>query len=89
MAEDGDEIEQVGRTGGVALPHARPDCLAFPFRNTDLRIKYCDTCFCYVCDGPAKSCPIWQQHHCAVTRGIGALHWRKLRRAAQEKRRAD
>jgi hypothetical protein len=54
------EIEIIGSTGKNALsdiPHARFDCVNFIFNKDPL--KYCDQCYCYVCETLASECNRW------------------------------
>ena len=58
----------VGTNGVNAIadfPHAREDCVVYP-RSTSWNgrenLRYCDKCYCYVCDVPAKHCRRWNDH---------------------------
>ncbi|KAF0930669.1 hypothetical protein E2562_034198 [Oryza meyeriana var. granulata] len=62
-----DDIAVVAERGKVACrdyPHPRSACAKYPFRTTPHE-KYCEQCFCYVCDVPAP-CSSWkgQGGHC-------------------------
>lgn len=55
-----------------------------------LNAKYCDLCYCYVCDAPAKDCKSWttrsgdrpEDWHClASDSGVNACTWKNLRDA--------
>ena len=45
----------------IHLPHRRSDCDVYKFLpdSKDDAKKYCDKCYCVVCDIPAKDCPMW------------------------------
>ncbi|XP_066344335.1 RPM1 interacting protein 13-like [Miscanthus floridulus] len=62
-----DEIAVVAERGKIACrdyPHARSACAKHPFSRTPHE-RYCDKCFCYVCD-IAAPCVSWKGHggHC-------------------------
>jgi hypothetical protein len=44
----------------VDYVHARKDCGVYKFE--DCHEKFCDKCYCIVCDIPAKECKTWGQH---------------------------
>ncbi|XP_066267624.1 uncharacterized protein [Branchiostoma lanceolatum] len=60
----------------IKYPHAREDCRAHKFNSTipsqpyggnskQENTTFCDSCYCYVCDIPAKECQQWiQGDHC-------------------------
>ncbi|XP_050387544.1 RPM1 interacting protein 13-like [Argentina anserina] len=54
------EIAIVAEKGQVACrdyPHSRHLCIKFPFQTTSHE-KYCELCYCYVCD-TAAPCKLW------------------------------
>jgi hypothetical protein len=76
--DDDDDVRLMGQTGPTALadfPHARSDCVVHAFKEDAL--KYCDNCFCYVCDKNASECSQWQEHCQAQA---GDSHWEDERR---------
>jgi len=58
----------VGSMGINALtdfPHSRENCVLVPMAkawNGKANRYFCQHCYCYVCDIPAKDCPRWQAH---------------------------
>ena len=55
------------------LPHLRVNCSIYMFREMENSVKsakakkkanlrYCDTCYCYVCDNKVSLCPNWRNH---------------------------
>ena len=57
------------------LPHCRADCPVYPYKFTEnVKIgafednaKFCDKCFCYICDKKASECLSWnapREPHC-------------------------
>jgi hypothetical protein len=62
--EDSEEdIQVVSSTTinpNIQYPHKRTDCGVFSF-STDPK-KFCDKCYCVVCDIPAKDCTNWGDH---------------------------
>ncbi|KAK8710569.1 hypothetical protein V6N13_145887 [Hibiscus sabdariffa] len=72
-----DELSVVSERGQVACrdyPHSRHLCLQFPF-NTTPHDRYCDLCYCYVCDSAAP-CEGWLTH-CHASEHVEA--WKSLR----------
>merc|ERR1712193_581784 len=70
-----DELEVVSITRADPLPHIRADCASKPYTFTDnvkigpymKNAEFCDKCFCYICDKPAKECQFWardREPHC-------------------------
>jgi hypothetical protein len=62
-----DEVLVTATSGCFAnqhLPHARENCVAFPFSKD--KEKHCALCFCYCCDAPAYECSEWERH-CSAT----------------------
>jgi hypothetical protein len=60
---DEEEIQVVSSTTinpNIQYPHKRTDCGVFSF-STDPS-KFCDKCYCVVCDIPAKDCTKWGDH---------------------------
>ncbi|MQL71890.1 hypothetical protein Taro_004231 [Colocasia esculenta] len=83
--EEEGEVTVVAERGKVALrdyPHSRHLCVKHPFSKTPHE-KYCDQCYCYVCDKPAP-CEKWKdlpQGHCNATDQDDL--WKKLRKATK------
>ena len=70
---DDDEISYVGgnMTTMLEMPHARESCSQFPFVKpipgvfnspSPANLKFCDYCYCYVCEGKAADCLYWSTH---------------------------
>ena len=81
-----DEIEIIGSTGKNALsdfPHARFNCVNYIFKEGPL--KFCDQCYCYVCDGLASACGMWQTH-CQASHENAS--WRQQRKVARQRKNA-
>jgi len=71
--EDSDEeLQCVGTANETKLPHNRQDCLTFRYNNNNTsngtsccaettmeNAKFCQLCYCYVCDKPASECTSW------------------------------
>lgn len=71
--EDSDEeLRCVGTANETKLPHNRQDCLEFRYNNSNNdtnstccaettleNAKFCQLCYCYVCDKPASECTDW------------------------------
>uniref|UniRef100_W5MBZ6 Uncharacterized protein n=2 Tax=Lepisosteus oculatus TaxID=7918 RepID=W5MBZ6_LEPOC len=51
----------------VVLPHARYDCTTYLFSKTEAEMnapvednhKFCEQCYCYICDKLASECHVW------------------------------
>jgi len=95
--EDDDEVQAVGRTKALHLPHLRMHCLEHPFtpkitankKNKipwDNNKKHCEMCYCYVCDVPVGSCSDWSKHCLAFDKGKGAEKWRKKRETLKKRK---
>ncbi len=66
---ENEEIQVVSSTTinpNIQYPHKRIDCGVFSF--TADPIKFCEKCFCLVCDMPAKECKQWEEHSSAKCR---------------------
>jgi hypothetical protein len=67
--EDADsDVEMVGPPPEVTnFPHARFNCLVYPFKNLNKIGKktICNNCYCFVCDILASKCTSWDEHCCA------------------------
>ena len=93
-----DEIAVVGMRNQVRLPHARQHCTEKPFLSDDtgvactwakrqvVNMDFCDCCYCYVCDVPAKDCKgNWNDDHCFATdQGRVKSYWAKRRADVQK-----
>jgi hypothetical protein len=67
------------RTGALALadfPHSRENCATKPFKP-GFEDQFCENCYCYCCDKPAKGCPQWV-HHCKAVHS--QPFWQQRRR---------
>jgi len=76
-----DEVQVVGIRNEQCLPHMRQHCLQHrhdPNRNADNR-RYCDKCYCYVCDILASECQEWSSHCNATDKGVCQAFWKLLR----------
>lgn len=91
----GDSVEFIGSRGldpQRHWPHRRADCLNVAFgRGFD--IKYCDMCWCVVCDVPAGNCMEWHAHCSRTSRQAQASAWAEVPasragEAAERRRRA-
>eukprot|EP00536_Pseudo-nitzschia_multiseries_P011847 jgi/Psemu1/260170/estExt_Genewise1Plus.C_4270011 len=63
---DKEEIQVVSSTTvnpNIQYPHKRTDCGLFDFQVNPS--KFCDKCYCLICDIPAKDCTNWEEH-CAT-----------------------
>ncbi|GLT41552.1 hypothetical protein SLA2020_156060 [Shorea laevis] len=56
-APDLSVIAEKGQVACRDYPHSRHLCLSFPFETTPHE-KYCELCYCYVCDSAAP-CKYW------------------------------
>jgi hypothetical protein len=89
MSDSDDDVVFIPNpTGKAQLPHARCACETHIFvpppagqlRHYGQKNKEkCATCFCYVCDKPAKECTSWDVHCDATDKGPNAAYW-KIRR---------
>ena len=91
MSDSDDDVVFIPNpTGKAQLPHARCACETHIFvsppsgalRHSATKPKNkerCATCFCYVCDKPAKECTSWDVHCDATDKGPNAAYW-KIRR---------
>ena len=71
-----DEDDDISFMGGnmttmLDMPHARESCSKFPFAQpltsfymqpSRSNLKYCDYCYCYVCEIKAADCLYWESH---------------------------
>jgi hypothetical protein len=61
-SDDDDELQIVGSTNTVVLPHNRQDCLICRYdvsSGGNGNRMFCRLCFCYVCDKEAGECVDW------------------------------
>ena len=90
MSDSDDDVVFIPNpTGKAQLPHARCACETHIFvappggqlrhHGTAKNKEKCATCFCYVCDKPAKECTSWDVHCDATDKGPNAAYW-KIRR---------
>ena len=90
MSDSDDDVVFIPNpTGKAQLPHARCACETHIFvappggqlrhHGTAKNKETCATCFCYVCDKPAKECTSWAVHCDATDKGPNAAYW-KIRR---------
>ena len=78
---------------------ASQHCLDFKFsldHELSANKKFCDLCYCYVCDIPAKDCKSWDnegqrfQNHCnAHDTNSYAQYWKGCREASAKQRNGD
>ena len=70
-----EELQCVGTANETKLPHNRQDCLTFRYNNNNSsstsngtsccaettleNAKFCQLCYCYVCDKPTSECTSW------------------------------
>lgn len=63
-AEEDDDVVFVGaKRETTRLPHARYDCSEFDLMAAE---RYCDKCWCAICQVPVKKCIAWAEH-CGTT----------------------
>ena len=90
MSDSDDDVVFIPNPSAKAqLPHARCACETHIFvappggqlrhHGTAKNKETCATCFCYVCDKPAKECTSWAVHCDATDKGPNAAYW-KIRR---------
>ena len=90
MSDSDDDVVFIPNPSAKAqLPHARCACETHIFvappggqlrhHGTAKNKEKCATCFCYVCDKPAKECTSWNVHCDATDKGPNAAYW-KIRR---------
>ena len=90
MSDSDDDVVFIPNPSAKAqLPHARCACETHIFvappggqlrhHGTPKNKEQCATCFCYVCDKPAKECGSWEVHCDATDKGPNAAYW-KIRR---------
>ena len=64
MADDECVLVRVENDQSIgSMPHSRCDCTNHPFvKKVDdsSHKKFCDNCYCFVCDVPAKDCKEWE-----------------------------
>jgi SNF2 family DNA or RNA helicase len=81
--EDDDGILVVGQKNVQNFPHNRMDCTTHKFNKASERAEanktFCDMCYCYVCDGPAKDCKNWSKHYPANDSGYNLTYWKNCR----------
>jgi hypothetical protein len=65
-ASDGEEDVVMTSTSSAnaIYAHARSDCSIHLFGSAPNHL-FCDVCYCFVCDEPAKNCSQWLSH-CAA-----------------------
>jgi hypothetical protein len=79
---DDDEIQLVGTVNEQKLPHMRPHCLEHVYQSSTgihQNQRFCDLCYCYVCDVKASDCEEWNTHCLATDQGPRASYWRNQR----------
>jgi hypothetical protein len=92
-----EEVNVVGVIEGVQFPHPRHGCTKNPFRffdssswqdRTESNMDYCEKCYCFVCEVPAKSCPEFKKHCHANDRDDMKSYWQYMRhqQTSSEKR---
>lgn len=85
------DIVVVGTANESRLPHMRQHCQEHKFvpplslfRSSRENTVFCDLCFCYVCDEPARECTRWHAHHNATDIGHMSPYWTALRKEAKQ-----
>jgi len=60
---DDADVQMVGVVNEVKLPHMRQHCTKHKFvpNSTISNSKFCNLCYCFVCDVPAKECKHWYE----------------------------
>ena len=89
MSDGGSDVEIVGQKGDDVMrnaPHARFDCLHHQF--ADGAEAYCQQCFCWCCDVPAKECAVWSEH-CKCDGSVGWVPVRQRRKRELDAMRAE
>jgi hypothetical protein len=86
-----EDIVVVGTANESRLPHMRQHCQEHKFcpSSQTSNLLFCDLCFCYVCDKPAKECTKWEiGHHChASDTGPQGFTWARLRKQLKQGRK--
>ena len=84
MEEDEDGIMVTGQKNAMNLPHNRQNCTHNVFNkaaeHAESNKEFCDLCYCYVCDGPAKDCKEWSTHYPANETGEQRHYWVQCRK---------
>ena len=57
----------------VTYPHNRSDCTEYPHRVGDTKNneRYCDKCYCYVCDVLVAQCEVWGTSEPSKRKDVG------------------
>jgi len=59
----------------TVLPHTRNHCAEFPYKpnqaTNDENKRYCEKCFCYVCDIEASKCLTWTNDQASILNDTG------------------
>ena len=90
-----DDITEMSITGNLVhtLPHVAEQCTLHRFvRRTGPYIEkvptpFCEQCYCYICEVPARTCPFWEQrkgghgHAWGRSSPVAPLtHWEDIKR---------
>ena len=73
------DLTVIGTVNQVKLPHMRQHCPEFPIGRDPTPARYCDCCYCYVCDVPVKECNNWTAHCWATDEGPQANYYKRQR----------
>lgn len=75
--KDDNDLTVMGTVNQVRLPHMRQHCPEFLFAADAM--KFCDCCYCYICDVPVKECANWSSHSKATDEGPNAYSYKRQR----------
>jgi hypothetical protein len=94
--DDNDHDDEISYMGGnlttmLEMPHARESCSKFPFVKpvpgmchttpSPANLKFCEFCYCYVCEGKASECLYWTTHSQATHKNVSWKVERSLLRS--------
>lgn len=76
-----EDITVVGTSAGIEAlvdyPHFRFQCGTKPLSKKNAK-QFCDMCFCFICDTPAKQCKKWRYHASASDQSTSARRSRQI-----------
>jgi hypothetical protein len=85
-----DDVVLMGTVGESRLPHMRQHCTECKFSaSTLMNKKFCDLCYCYICDEKCTDCKSWTVHCNATDVGPSAHRWRARRDEAKRAKQAQ
>ena len=80
-----DDIEELGVANEYTYIHARFDCPKFKFEPGHIfsppNQRFCDKCYCWICDMPASECSTWTAHCSADGKREAWIHLRAKRQS--------